>query len=142
MQPVSLEDQCYAAGLFDGEGHARVNRQDKSLKCIIRINMVDKEPLEFLQNRFGGTIKPVIKTPNKPYWIWLLSDPARGKKNNGAHLRVKFLEGIIPVMHNLTKINDCKKCLEFDKEKIRLRNNGIYMLYGNSPNGRWNRVDR
>ena len=72
----------YAAGLLEGEGcfHwgrlcPKGNRSGSALACA----MTDKEPLEKLQQLFGGSLRPLkLNPPRKQAWRWLASG-ARGR---------------------------------------------------------------
>jgi hypothetical protein len=104
---ISEVDFAYAAGLIDGEGHiAATSRKGKSrgrsvstkgkpyahLDSRISMSLTVKEPLDWLLEKFGGTVyfKKAPKNKNwKDQWTWV----AMGNDNKSA-----LLKGIIPFL--------------------------------------------
>lgn len=80
MNPVDL---AYAAGLLDGEGCIFIARTTHneygnglaySYSLGVTVKMVDREPVAFMSDLFGGRIydKPVTGTMRRPQFQWRL----------------------------------------------------------------------
>lgn len=79
MNPVNL---AYAAGLLDGEGCIYIHRTTEETKNGLRygyslgvtMKMVDREPIAFMSELFGGRIydKRVTGTMRRPQYAWRL----------------------------------------------------------------------
>ena len=79
MNPVDL---AYAAGLFDGEGcifihrttHETRNGLSYSYTLGVVVSMVDREPVAFMGELFGGSVRgrPVQGTMRRPQYYWRL----------------------------------------------------------------------
>jgi hypothetical protein len=62
-----VRDIAWAAGFYEGEGTC--NYVTGSQHVIV--NQVEREPLERLQQMFGGTIRPIkAHHHSKPSWRW------------------------------------------------------------------------
>jgi len=100
---VSDVDRAYAAGFFDGEGAVMIWRRAGKFNSIdkagrpyhrlhVTISQTDRRPLEWLMERFGGTLcakkRPRVENNEKPVWQLSLSSIA-------AQL---FLESIYPFL--------------------------------------------
>lgn len=103
---ISELDFAYAAGLIDGEGYIAAScHKTKSrgrsistkgkpyLHCDSRISMsmTAKEPLDWLLEKFGGTVyfKPTKSRKHKNQWTWV----QLGNEN-----KANLLQGIIPFL--------------------------------------------
>lgn len=113
---VSAEDRAYLAGLFDGEGSAKVYDKypGRSQWVQVVINMSDKDPVELAHRLYGGSIN-FYANHVKGYWSWHLGD--KSKFGNGVLLRSRFLNDILPYMHNESKIKDVKALLKYEVER-------------------------
>lgn len=75
---AGIEELAYAAGLFDGEGSISLVRQknNRSHSPQLSIASTDREVLDWLQERFGGSI--VTKQPRHANHLvsydWRLTD--------------------------------------------------------------------
>jgi hypothetical protein len=101
---ISEVDFAYAAGLIDGEGHiAATSHKTKSRgrsistkgkpyihrDSRISMSLTTKEPLDWLLEKFGGTVyfRPMAKKKWKNQWTWV----ALGNESKEV-----LLKGIIP----------------------------------------------
>ena len=66
--------ESYAAGLVDGEGSIGAYKLQAGYQLVIRIRMVDVEPLELLKKHFGGVLYPAGKTKTgRQTWHWQMT---------------------------------------------------------------------
>lgn len=70
-------DKAYAAGLIDGEGSISARRHNEvrnSFSICVRVDMCDREPLDWLADVFGGHVKRIKRTTKsgKPIYDWVL----------------------------------------------------------------------
>lgn len=75
----TVQEEAYAAGLFDGEGWIRVG---PDLGCRLSVQMTDEAPIRFMYQLFGGSmIRPrEVKRPDKSLtgrtlYCWQLGNP-------------------------------------------------------------------
>lgn len=75
---TTSEATAWAAGFFDGEGSVGVYKTGKSWLTPCSVGNTDRASLEFLQERWGGTIydNPVQKGCHLPCWKWVCTDTA------------------------------------------------------------------
>ena len=98
---VTDPERAYAAGFFDGEGAVMIWRRAGNFNCIdkagrpyhrlhVTISQVDRKPLDWLKERFGGTVcqkkRPVVANNEKPVWQLAMS----------SIVPQQFLEAIYP----------------------------------------------
>lgn len=108
VQELSFE---YLAGFMDGNGSIRVDRRksrrgEDSFLAVIEVCNTNKDFIERLRSKFGGTlthvgIKEEIKHGWKAAWVWRL----HGRKG------VFFIENILPYLN--LKIEQAKLYLCF-----------------------------
>lgn len=98
------EDAAYAAGLFDGEGHVGVmgGNNDRTHQLRVSVSMCDPEPLDFLQERYGGNVQKRIR-PGRHRWVF--DYYVTGGK------AIDLLTDILP--HSKGKFRQVVKALEF-----------------------------
>src|SRR5919109_3230595 len=81
---------CYLAGLFDGEGCVAVYRSRDSMSLRVMMNNTDPRPIRLIAQRFGGHIRcdtaRASRFGTKPMWSW----------NATGHGALVFLEAIAP----------------------------------------------
>ena len=78
MKPPTPLEWAYFAGLVDGEGSLFVQQRPYSFKSELEITNTHKPTLEWIQARFGGSLKPRAQRNNhwKPYYRWrVVSNP-------------------------------------------------------------------
>lgn len=76
MADITVLQNAYTAGFFDGEGWVRLerigNKEDQAINIEIGIGQNVLEPLEFCKALFGGHIYLTDRNP-KNYWRWQLN---------------------------------------------------------------------
>lgn len=86
-RPVGLPEveRAYAAGLIDGEGSIRMSQRGKhggtafrvgQYTLMVEMTNTDKEMLEWLKERFGGTIAYLPESPKdnrRERWHWRIA---------------------------------------------------------------------
>ena len=104
-------DKAYLAGLIDGEGCISVykvrNKQCKngfSIKCNLRINMVDAEAIDYFHKKIGiGSVHRIIKGGNRRQQkLWSI--------NSGSQVSA-VLKEILPYLK--IKVKHAQNLLEF-----------------------------
>lgn len=75
--PLKRTELAYAAGIIDGEGCIRFNRQ-KSQCSVLRVHVTNTDPrlTQWLKDKFGGYVWSESKAyiPNaKPRYVWEIS---------------------------------------------------------------------
>ena len=110
-------DKAYLAGLIDGEGCISVdkvrNKQCKngfSIKCNLRINMVDAEAIDYFHKKIGiGSVHRIIKGGNRRQQkLWSI--------NSGSQVSA-VLKEILPYLK--IKVKQARNLLEFQKKQER-----------------------
>ena len=112
MEKLSYE---YLAGLFDGEGCIRIQKNKWSISCInpvyslrLTINMTDKTVINTIHSMFGGCLN-VSKRPNPKHhtmYNWII----------GSKMSYKFLQKIEPFC--IVKKEQIKIALQFQEHII------------------------
>jgi len=100
------EEYAYIAGLFDGEGCVDVIAGGKSRprahQLRVGFDMADPEPVAFLQEHYGGTIRKRVRTGSRrPLFCWFIT----GRR------ALEFLEDILP--YSLGKQRQVAEALRF-----------------------------
>jgi hypothetical protein len=79
MALLRIVDKAYAAGLFDGEESVGTHWHPSRNHLQVRVRLANTNPvmLAWLQQHFGGTIRPVNhgRAKWKPSWVWDISGP-------------------------------------------------------------------
>lgn len=78
MSKLTRTELAYAAGLLDGEGCVIIKAQrcrgakHRSHALYVQVIMTELEPLEWFQERFGGSIykRPKAKASHRQGWAW------------------------------------------------------------------------
>lgn len=106
---VTSEEWAYAAGLMDGEGSISIKQSSGrkiAWRVEIRISNTDREMVEWMKERFCGTVHEErasrIKRGWKPIFTWTLCGSLDGRQ---------FLRGILP--YSITKSEQSRLTLEF-----------------------------
>lgn len=114
---MNKDDIAYAAGLFDAEGHIRINKQ-KLKRCIhatyelrTGLTSANQTILKWFKNNFGGSIYSHKRRKN-PSFLWMMS------ANAGAN----FLRQIISDLQ--IKKLQAKLALQFQNEIRNGRKHG------------------
>ena len=108
---------AYAAGFIDGEGCIYINRRKQPNRpkvynvVTIHVAQKSKMQLEFMQNVFGGTLKPITREGFTvgQYWYWSLY-------GNNAE---RFLEHIVPYL--VLKREKAEEALRYLKTRQQRR---------------------
>src|SRR3972149_4778403 len=101
--PMNLSDTeaAYAAGIVDGEGSIQLTRNRKSRwpSPAVSVASTDRELLEWLRSRAGGTIirKRTYRPTHNPSFEWKLTD----------RRALHFLEIVRPCLVIRRKIARC-----------------------------------
>lgn len=66
-------DIAYAAGFFDGEGCVYIAKEKTWYKLHIQASQNVRDPLDFLQDLFGGTVTLHKQTKGGEIYSWRLS---------------------------------------------------------------------
>ena len=118
---LSIEDRCYLAGLFDGEGTitlTRISKKRPFRDIVLTIPSTTRNLLDYCKevtNIGSITSKKNYKSHHKPSWSW----SARSNRQN-----INLLCQIIPYMKEPLKIKRVNKILsEWDSVTLR---NGRY----------------
>lgn len=106
---ATAEDDCYLAGLLDGEawiGISNKNNEAKTDCSVVRVTMTTPEPLQWAQYRYGGAINgPYSKPDRKDIWDWKVGKQAEVffiLERVLPHLKVKYQDAL-KAIHNLEK---------------------------------------
>ncbi len=107
---VSLTDIAYIAGFFDGEGHIRIQRHSTRCKTMMlqcTACQAEEEPLTFIQERFGGTVKrrtTKYKGQDKVLWEWQVSSKSAERFLDAIlpYMRCKYKEALIALAFRFT----------------------------------------
>lgn len=106
-----MNDNAYAAGLFDGEGcvdiyNASTSKASKSPSFMLRVNITQKDGLimNWLQDNFGGNVQ-LSKRPTTYIYRWDIRSQAA----------VRFLTYILPFVK--IKKKQVELALEFEGAK-------------------------
>jgi len=107
--PLRDVDWAYAAGIIDGDGCIRFNRQPSG-GLVIRVHVTNTNPIltDWLKQTFGGYVWMESKqyAPNRKIrYVWELS----------AKKAIPFLEGIRP--HLRLKTRQCDLVLAIQRTK-------------------------
>lgn len=116
---MTNEDIIFTAGFFLGEGSVSI-RQDSSGSHSgnVSVNQLDREPLNRLQQLWGGEIS-VFGAYGKPTtWHW----------QRNSKLALPCLEAILPVMRNWSV---------YDTERIEKYIEFYAISTGSGPNADW-----
>ena len=74
---MNREEWAYFAGFFDGEGCISVMYSSKRIMnpaISLRVTQVDRTPLDWIQKRLGGSVKPNYRSDfEEPIHIWTCS---------------------------------------------------------------------
>lgn len=99
----SEADYWYAAGFVDGEGcitvresgvtaghQAKLRGWNPSWYASVTISQVDPRPLQWMQARWGGSLRPmrVRKERERPAWEWCIV----------GQQAYRFLDGVLPML--------------------------------------------
>lgn len=113
MGPISVMDDRYAAGLFDGEGYIRItNQQLRNFKFHVRyqlyvgVCMCDPRPLLALQKEYGGSFHWATRPKNENHRAlcsWIIT----------SRQATAFLERIRPYL--IVKADQADLAFEFRK---------------------------
>jgi hypothetical protein len=117
-------DIAYAAGLFDGEGcitiaKAWYRKPDGTRRYYhalrLTLAMVDKAPVHWLADLFGGSVKPHSPGNKKyrPQWRWEVRSLKAEKMLNAIYpyLKVKRKQADLAFLFRNTYSNSTKKTL-------------------------------
>ena len=103
---------AYMAGIFDGEGCIRINRDNlpqyrggKRYELRVSITSTDEWLCKYFRENWGGYIHCEIKPFRKSFWRWALV----------ARQSMLFLEALLPYLH--IKLAQAELALQFQKIK-------------------------
>lgn len=66
-----LDKLSYIAGLVDGEGCITIGQRCRgNYQLVFRVAMYDKEPLELIEETFGGSVDSSNRKDGKPQWCY------------------------------------------------------------------------
>lgn len=101
------EEAAYAAGLFDADGCVSVGsfKQGRQHQLRVQVGMSDPEPLEFLKERWGGTVSRFThKNRTRVLFNWYIG---------GGQQVEEFLTDILP--HSLGKQAQVLEALRYPR---------------------------
>lgn len=80
MSKLDIEELCWAAGLFEGEGTVTIARrgQDDTYRLVSIIVNTDEQIIDFFNSRWGGWKQGLYgpRPRRKPGWIWTVAGPS------------------------------------------------------------------
>lgn len=108
----SMQDICYAAGFFDGEGTILIGKPTRTCgyRLIVSATQTSIAPMEWFCPRWGGTIsKRKKRKGRRQAWNWTVT----------SQLALKFLSDVRPFL--IVKAEQADIAIEFQSRKF----NGI-----------------
>ena len=87
VQPTDA-DKAYAAGFFDGEGTVMLAKGGNGYRLFVAVGQKDIRPLQFLKERFSGTIHSVRQPSKDRIYHWQI----------GQYRAELFLRAIYPYL--------------------------------------------
>lgn len=112
---ITSEQIAYAAGLLDGEGCIHISRHPtrsgERYGLTVMIQMTVSEPLMFMQDLFGGVLRPAKKPTNKQQWYWGLcsKEAVPLLEQVLPYLKIKYIEAAIALLFQETFKQDYPK---------------------------------
>jgi hypothetical protein len=93
VEHTTENDRCYAAGLIEGEGCFLPDARKHSKRSFpsIRVNMCDKEPVEWLFKMFGGSFsfRKSFNPKHMDQWAWSCGGRRAGAVAASIHRYIK-----------------------------------------------------
>lgn len=105
----TIQDICYAAGFFDGEGSVLIQKPGRTCSYRLRVSasQTTVEPIEWLRQRWGGSVRiRKAKENRKTVWEWAIT----------TQLALKFLTDVRPFL--LVKREQADIAIEFQSRKF------------------------
>ena len=91
MNQITPAECAYAAGFFDGEGwlgRKKRSSSDTTYQLRVHVTQNDRAPLDWLRERFGGSVLWERHAPRNPRHRWVTSGaPAK-----------EFLAAVLPYL--------------------------------------------
>lgn len=136
MTMYRVENLAWCAGFLDGEGSFKItcNRGGRNVACVVVATQVDKTPVLYLQETYGGSLWCERRElPRRPVWVWTgttewvrsvlphIAPYMKGEKKLQAEFAIAFAKSLKPQNGVPVSAEEITRRLEAREELIQMR---------------------